>query len=78
MLPKSNAAVHGAGHEIVLRPADQRRYQQRGKIEIIFRLNGETEGGEEVAHGKRCVQAKAIDACNGDAFLIEASNDQAG
>ena len=47
--------------EIVLVPADQRRDQQPGEVEVVERLDREGDRRDEVAHGERLLEVKPVD-----------------
>ena len=65
-------------HQLLLRPADDRRDEQPGEIEIVFGLEREADGGEEIAHDERRVEPEAIDARNGHPLGIKARDDERG
>ena len=39
--------------QLLLVPADQRRNQQIGKVQVVERLNGKRRGSKQVAHCER-------------------------
>ena len=65
-------------HQLVLRPADQRRHEQRCERQVVLRLQDEAHRGEQILHRQRCVQPQPVDARDRHTFGIQARDDQRG
>ncbi len=64
--------------ELILVPADQRRNQQAGKIEVVERLNGEADRRQQILDRQRLVQVQPVDAGDRNALGVKPGNDQRG
>ena len=59
-------------------PADQRRDEQPGEVEIVERLDREADRGEQVLDRERLRQMEPVDPRDGDALGVQPRDDQAG
>src|SRR3546814_8478293 len=71
-------AAMGCGEEIVLAPAEQRRDEKPGEVEVVERLDREAGGGEEVLNRQGGREKQAIYAGHRNVFGMETSDDQRG
>ena len=79
MTPQAAATIgRGGGHQLVLRPAEQRRDEQAGEREIVVGLENEADGGEQILHAKRRIEAEAIDTGHRHALGIKPRDEQRG
>jgi hypothetical protein len=74
---RSPLAVPG-GHQPLLRPADQRRHQQRRQRQVILGLEREPHRRQQILHRQRRVQPQPVDARHRHPLGIEPRNDQRG
>ena len=76
MFPYGGAtALCAARVEVVLRPAEQRRDEQCGKVEIVERLHREAHRGDQILHRERLGQREAVDARDGDVQRLKPRDD---
>ena len=79
MVPQAHALVAQAMlQQVVLRPAAQRRDQQVGEHQVVARLRGEAQRGEQILDRQRRAQPQPVDACHRHARRVEPRNDQPG
>jgi hypothetical protein len=76
--PERALPPESGGVELVLRPAEQRRYEQACQVEVVERLDGEAGGGEHVLHRERRRQEQPIDAGHRHPLRVEARDQQRG
>ena len=62
--------------QFILGPAQQRRHQQAGEIEIVIWLQDKADRRQQILHDKRLVQADAVNPGHGDFLGKQAGNDQ--
>jgi hypothetical protein len=76
--PERHFAPEGGGEQIVLGPAEKRRDQQAAEVQIVERLDGEADRGEQVPDPERRRQREAVDARHRHPLGVEAGDDQRG
>ena len=64
--------------QLLLVPADQRRHQQIGEVEVVERLHREGNRGEQVAHRERLRQEQPVDAGDRHPRRKQPRDDQRG
>src|SRR3546814_8119119 len=76
MLPQRRAAaLMSARIKLVLRPADQRRDEQRGEIEVVERLHREAHRRDQILRRERLGQREAVGPGDGDVQRLQARDD---
>ena len=79
MLPQRGPlAAIAVFEQLLLAPAEQRRNQQRGEIEVIKRLHGKAQRRDQILHRERCAQPQPIYPGHRNPVRIEPRNDQPG
>ena len=78
MRPERSPLAMPGRHQPILRPADQRRHQQRRQRQVILGLKCEPHRRQQVLHRQRRIQPQPVDTRHRHPLGIEPCDDQRG